>query len=214
MKPIVISFYTLQTPYEEEVKKLINSCLKFEVDSDIEGIPSQGSWEKNCAIKPFFILQKLRQWDRPVIWVDADAVFLQSPDWSEFNACDFSVRVNEFLPKTHESRIVSNTIFAKNTTAAATLIEKWSDETKKALNDKQRVMEFWDQVALRDALDQTPEIHFLPMPLKFSKIFDFDDLFISEQEVVIEHYQASRRYKKLNPLTVSKHAYSQNHCCH
>lgn len=205
MKPIVISFYTLGTPYEEEAKKLIDSCLKFDIEADISGVASQGSWEKNCAIKPFFILQKLRQWDRPVIWVDADAVFLRKPDWSEFAGFDFAVRVNEFLPKTHESRIVSNAIFANNCTATAVLIEKWSDETKKALNDKKRVMEFWDQVALRDALDQSPELKFLPMPLKFSKIFDFDDLFISEQEVVIEHYQASRKHK---------HAFSQDHCCH
>jgi hypothetical protein len=39
------------------------------------------------------------------------------------------------------------------------------------------------------------------MPLKYAKIFDFDDLFISEQEVVIEHFQASRRFKnKVNAI--------------
>ncbi|MES2122462.1 MAG: hypothetical protein V4492_06765, partial [Chlamydiota bacterium] len=62
--------------------------------------------------------------------------------------------------------------------------------------DLGRTMEFWDQAALRDVLFGPPaEIPFLPMPLKYSKIFDLDDLFINEAEVVIEHYQASRRIK-------------------
>jgi hypothetical protein len=204
-KPIVISFYTLGTPYEEEVKKLIHSCLQFDIESDIVGVGSKGSWEKNCAIKSFFILEKLKEWDRPVLWVDADAVFLQPPDFSQFESCDFAVRVNEFLPRTNASRIVSNTIFVRNNAAAEAVLEKWCAKTQEALNDQQRVLEFWDQAALRDALEECPDLKFLPMPLKFAKIFDFDDLFISEQEIVIEHYQASRRHK---------HAFSQHHCCH
>lgn len=205
MEPIIISFYTLGTPYEEEAKKLISSCEKFDIESDIVGLPSQGSWEKNCAIKPFFILQKLKELDRPVLWVDADGVFLRRSRFNEFNDSDFAVRVNEFLPKTHESRIVSNTIFVRNNAAASAVLEKWCALTEKELNNKERAMEFWDQTTLRDALERSPKFKFLPMPLKFAKIFDFDDLFISEQEVVIEHYQASRRHK---------HAFPQNHCCH
>lgn len=204
-QPIVISFYTLGTPYEEEVKKLIHSCVQFNLESDIVGLPSQGSWEKNCGLKPFFIQQKLKEWDRPVLWVDADGAFLRLPDFSEFDACDFSVRVNEFLPKKNESRVVSNTIFVRNHPVASAVVDKWCEMTQCALNDKTREIEFWDQTALRDALDEHPELRFMPMPLKFAKIFDFDDLFISEQEVVIEHYQASRRHK---------HVFSKDHCCH
>lgn len=205
MKPIVISFYTLGTPYEEEAKKLIDSCLEFDIECDIAGITSQGSWEKNCAIKPFFIQQKLKDWNRPVLWVDADGVFKQRPDFNLFEGYDFAVRVNEFLPKTHESRIVSNTIFVRYNAPASSVIEKWCETTETQLNDKNRVLEFWDQTTLRDALDRTSSIRFLPMPLKFSKIFDFDDLFISEREVVLEHHQASRRHK---------HAIATDHCCH
>ena len=195
MKPIVVSFYTLETPYEEEVKKLIHSCVELNIESDIVGVRSKGSWEKNCGLKPFFILEKLKQWDRPILWVDADAVFKQRPDFDEFDACDIAVRMNEFLPKTHESRIVSNTIYIRNNSAGIALLEEWCRETDCKLNHKERTMEFWDQVALRDALYARSEIQFLPMPLKYAKIFDFDDLFISEQEVVIEHHQASRRFK-------------------
>lgn len=207
MKPVVLSFYTLRTSYEEEVKKLIHSCEEMKIEADIVGIDSKDSWEKNCAQKPFFILQKLKQWNRPVLWVDADAVFKQQSDFNEFNDCDISVRMNEFLPKNHESRIVSNTVFVKNNPVGVKLLEHWCEEADKGLNNKKRTVEFWDQIALRDALHRNTEACFLPMPLKYAKIFDFDDLFISENEVVIEHYQASRRYKK------KINAHSQNYCC-
>ena len=216
-EPIVISFYTLDTPYEQEVRKLIESCVEWDIDADIVGIPSRGSWEKNCGMKPEFILQKLRQWERPVLWVDADAVFLQRPDFQELMNYEFSVRVNEFLPKTHESYIVSNTIFINDHPRTLELMELWVKKNQKALEQKDRVLEFWDQVALRDVLENENlhgvPLRFLPMPLKFCKIFDLDNLFISEEEVVIEHYQASRRLKNKiheNPLS----SFTQDHCCH
>lgn len=205
MAPLVISFYTLQTPYEEEVKKLIDSCQKYKIEADIVGVASRGSWEKNCAFKPFFILEKMKEWKRPLFWVDADAIFLHEPDFTEFTPFDFSVRVNEFLPSTHPSRIISNAIFVQN--KGIEIIEKWCQKAEQELNSHERKIEFWDQIALRDVLIDTP---FYPMPLKYAKIFDFDDLFISNEEVIIEHYQASRRLK------TQIHAFpfaAQNHCC-
>jgi hypothetical protein len=213
MQPLVISFYTLGTPYEKEVKKLIDSCVQFDIESDIVGLTSQGSWEKNCAMKPLFMLQKMKEWDRPVLWVDADAAFLRAPNLQEFAEYDFSARVNEFLPKHHESRILSGTIYASNTPSAINVLEKWGELSKKVLHDTERKMEFWDQTALRDAIALNENLRFFPMPLKFVKIFDFDDLFISEQEVVIEHYQASRRYKHSETMTI-KHDFPSHHCCH
>jgi hypothetical protein len=206
LDPIVISFYTLRTPYEDEVKILIDSCSKFGIEADIAGVESQGSWEKNCALKPSFILKKMLQWNRPVLWVDADAVFRQRPDFNDFQGCDLAVRVDEDLPKDHASRVISSTIFAQNNVVGKAILEEWSQETKKALECKERVMEFWDQIALRDVLNRNAEAQFWPLPIKYAKIFDFDDLFISEEDVVIEHYQASRRFK----YAVSK----QHHCSH
>jgi len=203
--PLVISFYTLQTPYELEVKKLKDSCEKYGIEAEIVGVESAGSWEKNCALKPLFILEKLRQLSRPVLWVDSDAVFKQRPDFNEFEGCDLSVRMNEFLPKGHASRISSGTIFVRNNAAGAAILEQWCQETEKVLQHKERTMEFWDQTTLRDVLDRNTAVRFFPLPLKYAKIFDFDDLFISEKEVVIEHYQASRRYK---------HGITSDYCSH
>jgi hypothetical protein len=205
MHAVVVSFYTLRTPYEKEVINLMDSCARHRIQADIVGVESQGSWEKNCALKPSFILGKLRQWQRPILWVDADAVFKQSPDFADFASCDISVRMNEFLPKDHASRIVSSAIFVQHNAAAMAILEQWVQETEKGLQCQERTLEFWDQTALRDVLNRNGDAQFLPMPLKYTKIFDFDDLFISEKEVIIEHYQASRRFK--NDV-------SSDHCCH
>lgn len=196
MDPLVISFYTKGTPYAAEAAKLIASCTHHGVEAEIEGIASRGSWEANCGMKAEFILHKIAQHGRDVFWVDADAVFLQKPLFTEFEGHPFSVRFNPFLPPAHESRIISNAIFAANHPHARRILEMWRDRSAADLQDKGRTMEFWDQAALRDVLfGISEEIPFLPMPLKYSKIFDIDDLFIDEGEVVIEHYQASRRLK-------------------
>ena len=49
MIPTVVSYYTKNTPYEDEIKHLIASCEKFGIPYEIDGIPNLGSWEKNCC---------------------------------------------------------------------------------------------------------------------------------------------------------------------
>lgn len=65
MFPLVISFYTKNTPYQLDAHHLIASCEKFGIEHAVEGIDSYGSWELNCAYKPFFIAEKLRQFECP-----------------------------------------------------------------------------------------------------------------------------------------------------
>jgi hypothetical protein len=214
MNAIIVSFYTFRTPYEKEVINLMDSCGRYRIQADIVGVESKGSWQKNCALKPSFILSKLRQWQRPLLWVDADAVFKQRPDFTDFASCDISVRMNEFLPKDHPSRIQSGTIFVQHSAAVMAILEQWALETDKAVECQEGTLELWDQRALRDVLSRNREVEFLPMPLKYAKIFDFDDLFISEKEVIIEHDQASRRFKKLNATQDSKNVISSDHCRH
>ncbi len=195
--PLIVSFYTIDTPYEEEVERLKHSCKKWNLEACIEGVKSQGSWERNCAIKPKFILDKLKKFKRPIFWVDADSVFLKPPKFAQFMEYDFSVRFYEGLPEDHTSRVASGTVFVNCTEKGQKLIESWHEESTRQLNDPKRQEEFWDQVALRDALKKQKDLKVLPMAKGYSKIFDIDQFFIGSEEVIIEHYQASRRFKNL-----------------
>ncbi len=187
----IISFYTLNTPYEQEAERLIESCKKWNLDYCIEGLPSQGSWEKNCALKPFYILKKIQTLQKPLFWVDADAAFLKAPDFSQFGEYDVAVRSLEFLPEDHTSRVLSGSLFVNHTENAQKLIEAWCAECQLQQTD-------WDQVALRNVLARAPQTTRIgPLPVGYCKIYDIDTFFIGDEEVVVEHYQASRRLKDL-----------------
>lgn len=196
-EPLVISFYTAGTPYEEEAEILIASCKRWRLEYLIEARPSLGSWEKNCAQKPLFILEKLKEHKRAIFWTDADSVFIKPPDFTFFEGYDFSVRINSGLEEKHPSKVISNTIYANYTQETEKLIEQWMKNSLDQLYDKKRKEEFWDQTALRDALSTCKEARILPMPLAYSKIFDSDFFKIAPSEVIVEHYQASRRFKSV-----------------
>lgn len=192
--PVIISFYTLGTPYEEEVQKLIESCASFKLKTSIVGIESFGSWELNCAYKPFFILDKLKEFNAPVLWVDADGVFIKKPKWQRAFDADLAVRNNVHLPQFHSSRVITSTVFVRPSLGGKDLLRSWMSMTQKSLLDANRIEEFWDQVALRDAM----ELSFgkvANIPLEYAKIFDHDEDCLLVRDPVIEHYQASRRFK-------------------
>lgn len=195
--PVVVSFYTKDTPYQLEVQNLIASCEKWKLTYSIEGVESQGSWELNCAYKPFFLLKKFEELKSPLLWVDADGVFCRSPDGSVFREMDFAVRINEECESDHPSRVVSSTVYVNNTEGARMILRLWAEESLRQLNEKDRKMEFWDQVALRDVLQLNNFVASVrAMPLAYAKIFDHAWDNIEVDEPVIEHFQASRRFKR------------------
>lgn len=196
--PIVISFYTKDTLYQLEVQNLIASCEQFGIACQIEPISSFGSWEVNCAYKPFFIHRKLQELKQPVLWVDADGVFKRSPEELPLFAHDFAVRINEDVPMEHPSRVVSSTVYANYTPRTDALLRLWAQQCHREINRAGRQEEFWDQMALRDAL-YSPEnaASFVSLPLTYTKIVDHPGDLQKAPDPVIEHYQASRRCKKL-----------------
>ena len=192
---LVISYYTLDTPYVDEAKHLQDSCAKWNIDAEILGVASLGSWERNCAIKPGFILQMLEKHRRPLFWVDADAVFLQKPNFAQFSDCDIAVRINDYLEKEHESYLASGSIFINDTEGAKEVLSLWQAETAKQIVQPGRVFEYWDQVGLRDVLQRKTGVRVASLPVGYCKIFDLDDIFIRDEDVVVEHHQASRAHK-------------------
>lgn len=196
--PLVVSYYTKNTLYEIEAHNLIASCQKFGLPHLIEGIDSFGSWEINCAFKPFFIMKKVVELQQPILWVDADGMFCGSPSWiPEFDG-DFAVRFSPEASETHPSKVISNTVFSAYTPAALALLAEWAEECKRQLLQPGRDREFWDQIALRDVLAHWKDkavVH--SMPIAYSKIFDKKSDIDAAPTSIIEHYQASRRYKHL-----------------
>jgi hypothetical protein len=196
--PIVISFYTKETFYQIEVQNLIWSCEQFGITYQIESISSFGSWEINCAYKPFFIHRKLQELKQPVLWIDADGVFKKKPEQLSTFRKDFAVRINSHIPIDHPSHVMSGTVYANYTPGADALLRLWAEYSQKEMIRSNRKEEFWDQIALRDALysKENPAI-FESLPFSYTSIVDHAGDLEMIKEPIIEHHQASRRYKKL-----------------
>ena len=194
--PLVISFYTVDTPYEQEVMHLRRSCEQFAIDHHIASIVSTGSWEMNCAFKPLFILQMLEEKKCHLLWVDADAVFVQKPSPLAVFSQDLGVRMYD-CSDDHPSRIVSATLFVNHTVAAKHVLRLWAEECLLRLKDPDRTQEMWDQDALRHVLfTKAHHACYQPLPIAYSKIIGHvHDEAECANPVIVQH-QASRRYKR------------------
>lgn len=192
--PLVISFYTESSPYQLEAMSLIESCNKYGIEADIEPVVSEGVWERNCLIKPFFIRQKLLEKKRPVFWVDVDAVFKKKPDFSMMLHSDLALREMKRFSDDARFKYCSGSLFLNHTSRALKFVDKWCEHCQKRI-DKNEDLLFLDQISLADLIERGEEIKVFPLPIAYAKVFDIDALEIDPEEIVIEHFQASRRYR-------------------
>jgi hypothetical protein len=190
--PTVVCFYTPNTGYEKEVEGLIASCKKFDLPYSIDPIPNFGSWEKNCCFKPKYILKKLLDLKRPILWLDADAVIAQKPALFENLEADIALRVVKDLPDDHPSKMISGTVFVNYTLKAIKAIEDWDKETEALfINDPT----LWDQVSLRNVLLKG-HANVYQLDNRYYQVYNKIEDEKTLDEAIIIHFQASRTLKK------------------
>lgn len=141
-------------------------------------------------MKPAFILEKLKKSSTPLLWVDADAVFLKEPDFSLFSEVDFAVRFMDIFQDRPQYALNCATLFINQTKEAHELIESWAGRCTEL-----RAEPFADQISLYEVLKENTKAKILPLPISYCKIFDIDSFFINDDEVIIEQRQVSRRYR-------------------
>lgn len=185
--PIYIAFYTIDTPYEEEAKKLEASLREFSLPYEIEAIPTLGSWQENTKYKAIFIQNMLfKHTGRAVVYLDCDAVIRERPTLFDNIDCDIAVHYYESKNRP-DRELLSGTLYVAPTENARRLIELW-----RYVN--QEYPSRWEQKNLSIALKFMPEIKIYELPPTYCLIFD---LMKDRGRPVIEHFQASRRYKDL-----------------
>lgn len=194
--PLVISFYTENTRHQVAAESLIASCQALGIEAEIERVPSEGSWEHNCAKKPFFIRKKLLEKKRPVFWVDADAIFKKAPDFTPFTQSDLAFRVMKRFSHDRRLKYFSGSLFLNYTPQAIKFADAWCAHCQQKIDKKENII-FLDQISLVDLIERGEQIKIAPLPIAYSKIFDTDAHEIEPGQIVIEHYQASRKFKNL-----------------
>ncbi len=176
----VVSFYTVNTQYENIVKNLVASC-KYPITT--LGYPSRGSWERNCAIKSEFCLKMLQEHKENILWVDADAVIRSSLSFYD----TFTGDIGAHLLKGKE--LLSGTIFFRNIPRVQALVYKW-------VAMQRENPEAWDQRVLQQCIEKYAKglgVTFVDTPARFTKIYDHPAM---RGDTAIEHFQASRELRK------------------
>ncbi len=183
--PVVLSFYTIGTPYEDEAKNLESSLLSLGLEHRIVGIAPRESWEENCALKADFVLESWNKLGKPVLWVDADAIFHRLPTLLSDATSDFAIH------KVYGWQFSSGTLFFNSTENAEKLLRKWAE---RSAADPLT----WDQIHLDLAWEDTVRefpLETLWLPQAYTRIYDWEIDPGEDHLPVIEHHQASRRFK-------------------
>ncbi len=195
-KPLFVSYYTKGSLYEKEAKDLIASLNKLGLKHDICAIEDKGSWSANCCYKAEFLLKKLEEHKRPLVWTDADSIVVKQPDF--FNDCfaDVSFRVNDHVEPSDDGKILTGTFFVNDTASSKKLLQLWKKECERMLEmGKPKVL---DQVALRRVVLHYPTIvEMKRLPEKYIRIVRNAEDRNNPGDAVIMHFQASRLAQKL-----------------
>jgi len=190
-RPVVISYYTKATGYEEEVQGLISSLRRFNLEYDIEAIDSLGSWQKNTYYKAEFIRKKLTQHSgRDVLWLDVDVVLRRYPFLFNDMKADFAIHYIEWEKYGRAVRRELNTsvMYMANNTRVKKLIDMWIAENRRKIDSG-----IWEQKNLQNILESYEGLDIYHLPATYCKIHD---LMAKVENPVIELFQASRKFRK------------------
>lgn len=185
-----MSHYTRKTGYEKEVKNLIESLDRWNLDRSITAIDSFGSWRENSNYCARLVLNALNDNpDRDILRVDADAVFERYPSIFEKGdtTCDIAAHVHDF--KYRKNELLGGTIFFRNTPQVRTLVDiwaYWSTNLRKTERNPDLLQEL--------VASHSKKIKFKNLPDEYCTIFDKMSYV---KEPVIVHHQASRRFKRM-----------------
>jgi len=193
MNCLFIAFYTKDTPYEEEISNLIQSLERFKLPYFIKGFKNRGSWVRNAGIKPEFIYDMMGEnLDKDIVYVDSDAIIQQYPKFFDTIDGDFGIHIRPV-----RNELLSGTIYAKNNAKMRMFMRCW-------IHRQTNNPDIWDQKTLHYTLGthgRKLKIKQVQLPASYTQIFD---TMKDQGPPVIEHFQASRRFKALiksdNPI--------------
>ena len=192
---MVVGYYTINTPYQLEAQNLIRSLNKLGINQDVIGVETLGNWQANTRFKAGFMLDMLNKWPNyRLLYVDVDAVVHRMPDLFKNYECDIAVRWQDFRWRKNEC--LSGTIYMENNERTRRICQLWRDINIKEGNESNR-MEQWNlDTVINQMKAEDPNFTYKNLPPEYTMIFDSMRGMYPNIVPVIEHFQASRRFKK------------------
>lgn len=190
---IIVAYYTINTPYETEAKKLISSLYKLGLNYDVIGVPNLGSWQSNTRFKAKFMEDMLNKHQgKNLLYVDSDAIIHSKPVLFKDYTADIAVRWQNF--RWRENECLSGTIFMANNEKTRKLCQRWQQ-----VNISEGVgattFEQWNLGKVIKEMESEGEIISKNLPPEYTMIFDSMREMYPGVVPVIEHFQASRKYR-------------------
>lgn len=188
---LVVSYFTAGTPYKKEAARLEESMLQLTIPHHVAEVPNLRDWQKNTHFKAVFIRKMMDRFPtKDLIWVDADAVFHHYPvlfdEIAEANHIDISCHHRNW--KHGKNELLSGTVYIRNNMAMKKVVDDW------ILLNKQN-KSTWEQRNLARAIKREPLVNVCSLPIEYCCIFDDDNR--KQIDPVIEHFQASRRLRRM-----------------
>lgn len=194
-----VSYFTKQTPYEEEVKKLIASLKKWGLKYYIQAENNLGTWDKNTKIKARFLKEMLLKCRDPIVYIDADAEVQDYPllftiikdyydigfytlDWNQHYGYNHTPSVKEAC---------NGTLYLVYNDKVLRFLDDWIKENKK--HNK------WEQKIMEDVLKKHKNLNIYSLPSEYCCIIKKDGSmpdYLTSNPVIV-HFQKSRDYKRL-----------------
>mgnify|MGYP003120307024 CR=1 FL=1 len=192
---MVVGYFTINTPYEQEAQNLLLSLNKLGIKHDISGVKTLGNWQANTRFKAGFMLDMLNKHSNyRLLYVDVDAVVHQVPNLFKNYSCDIAVRWQDFRWRKNEC--LSGTIYMENNERTKRICELWRDINVNEGNQSNR-MEQWNlDTVINKMKAEDPNFTYKNLPPEYTMIFDSMRGMYPNINPVIEHFQASRRFKK------------------
>jgi len=198
-KVVFISYYTKGTPYEA----VINECLlptlqQFNLAYDIEEVKDLGSWFLNTGYKSKHILNMLLKHKTDVVFVDADARIMKTPEIlfkvpDDYDLCAHHLDWNlQWRGKSSDRKeLLSGTMLFKYNPKVISLLREFIVEVENHPNA-------FEQKTMQNVIEKRGDINIYPLPKEYIVVPRQDNSIpphINKNEIVILHTQASRKYR-------------------
>ena len=182
MKPWrAIAFHTDDDIYNECITNLRDSLHKFNILHSIKTIPKLETWNKTLLSLHPLILEAFDLYKENLVYLDADAIIRQYPILFDTIDCDVAVHYKD------DRELLAGTTYLKNCAKTKQLVKEWMANS---LKDPRHLAA---QTGLDTAIKEGDyNVYRLPAP--YTLIFDSMK---HQGPPVIEHFQASRRSRRL-----------------
>ena len=190
-KPLVVGYYTKDTPYEHEAETLKLSLETNGYEYDLLPVDNLGSWQKNTQYKAHVIKKMLEDFPgEPLLYLDVDAIMIHPPVILDDIDCDIAA-----VHYGRTTELLSGTIYFSGSDVCRRVVNLWimiNEQYPKKLPNR---LPAWDQRTLAMAIKDIKECRFQELPQEYTYIVELTQKFAPELSPVILHTRGAKRFK-------------------